>query len=85
MKIGASEEAAKLIASSPDQIKKFAWDGVNLTFNGSDLAAVDDPTAKSYFTDGAFKGLFVAHRRLQLVARRPCSITGITRVAALQL
>jgi hypothetical protein len=60
MKIGASEEAAKLIASSPDQIKKFAWDGVNLTFNGSDLAAVDDPAAKAHFTDGPFQGLFFA-------------------------
>jgi hypothetical protein len=60
MKFGASEEAAKLIASSPEQIAKVQWDGVNLHFGKSDLAAVDDPAAKAYFTDGPFKGLFVA-------------------------
>jgi len=58
IKLGASEDAAKLIASSPDQIKNVVWDGVNLRFGKSDLAAVDDPAAKSYFTDGPFKGLF---------------------------
>jgi hypothetical protein len=59
-KLGASEEAAKLIASSPDQIAKVAWDGVNLHFGKSDLAAVDDPAAGAHFLDGPFKGLFVA-------------------------
>jgi len=60
MKLGASEEAAKLLASSPDQLAKVQWDGVNLHFGKSDLAAVDDPAAKAYFTDGPFKALFVA-------------------------
>jgi hypothetical protein len=59
IKLGASEDAAKLIASSPDQIAKVSWDGVNLKFGKSDLAAVDDPAARSHFLDGPFKGLFV--------------------------
>ena len=33
-KLGASDEAAVLIASSPDYAKKFLYDGVNLKFNG---------------------------------------------------
>ncbi len=60
IKIGASEEAAKLIASSPDQIKQFSYDGVDLRFNGSDLAVADDPNAKTHFVGGPFKALFVA-------------------------
>jgi len=60
MKLGATEEAAKLIASSPDQLAKFTWDGVNLKFGKGDLTAVDDPAARAYFTEGAFKGLFAA-------------------------
>lgn len=58
MKLGASDEAAKLIASSPDQAAKMTWDGVNLHFGKSDLAAVDDPAAKAHFADGPFKTLF---------------------------
>jgi hypothetical protein len=57
-KLGASDEAAALIASSPEYAKKFSYDGVNLTFNGSDLAAVDDPAAKAFFHEGPFKSLF---------------------------
>jgi len=57
-KLGASDEAAVLIASSPDYAKKFLYDGVNLKFNGGDLAAVDDPAAKAFFTEGPFKALF---------------------------
>jgi len=57
-KIGASDETAALLASHPDQIKLFKWDGVNLTFGKSDLAAVDDPAAKAHFTEGPFKALF---------------------------
>lgn len=57
-KIGANDEAAALIASSPDQIAKVAWDGVNLKFGKSDLAAVDDDAAKAHFLEGPFKGLF---------------------------
>ena len=60
MRIGASEEAARLIASSPDQIKKFSYDGVDLRFNGSDLAVTEDPNAKAHFVGGPFKALFVA-------------------------
>jgi hypothetical protein len=60
MKLGASEEGAKLIASSPDQIKKFVYDGVDLRFGKSDLTAVDDPNAKAHFLTGPFKGLFAA-------------------------
>ncbi len=60
IKLGASEEAAKLIASSADQLAKVQWDGVNLHFGKSDLAAVDDPTARTHFLDGPFKSLFVA-------------------------
>jgi hypothetical protein len=59
IKLGASEQAAALIASSPDQIKNVVWDGVNLKFGKSDLAAVDDPAANAYFHEGPFKGLFV--------------------------
>lgn len=59
MKIGASEESAKLIASSPDQIKQFVWDGVNLTMRGSDLSASEDQHAIKHFTEGPFKTLFV--------------------------
>ena len=58
IKLGASEEAAKLIASSPDQIKKFVYDGVDLRFGKSDLTAADDPNARAHFIDGPFKGLF---------------------------
>jgi hypothetical protein len=58
MKLGASEEAAKLISSSPDQIKKFVYDGIDLRFGKSDLTASDDPNAKAHFLDGPFKGLF---------------------------
>ncbi len=58
MKLGASEEAAKLIASSPDQIKKFSYDGVDLRFMDSDLAVAEDPDAKAHFVGGPFKGLF---------------------------
>lgn len=58
IKLGASEEAAKLIASSPDQIKKFSYDGVDLRFNGSDLAIAEDPNARAHFTGGPFKALF---------------------------
>jgi hypothetical protein len=58
IKLGASEEAAKLIASSPDQIKKFVYDGVDLRFGKSDLTAADDPNARAHFLDGPFKGLF---------------------------
>jgi hypothetical protein len=60
MKIGASEEAAKLISSSPDQIKKFVYDGVDLRFGKSDLTAADDPNAREYYLTGPFKGLFAA-------------------------
>lgn len=60
IKLGASEEAAKLISSSPDQLAKVIWDGVDLKFGKSDLAAVDDPAARAHFVDGPFKGLFVA-------------------------
>jgi len=60
MRLGASEEAARLIASSPDQIKKFSYDGVDLRFNGSDLAVAEDPNAKAHFVSGPFKALFVA-------------------------
>jgi hypothetical protein len=63
-KLGASDEAAALIASSPEQAKKFLYDGVNLKFNGSDLAAIDDPAAKTHFTDGPFKALFVVADKL---------------------
>jgi hypothetical protein len=58
MKLGASEEAAKLIASSPDQIAKFTYDGVDLRRKGSDLPISDDPNAKAYFINGPFKALF---------------------------
>jgi hypothetical protein len=58
IKIGASAEAAKLISSSPDQLAKVQWDGVNLHFGKSDLAAVDDPAARTHFLDGPFKALF---------------------------
>lgn len=57
-KIGASDEAAALLASHPDQVKQFTWDGVNLHFGKSDLAAVDDPAAKSHFLEGPFAALF---------------------------
>jgi hypothetical protein len=57
--LGASEEAAKLIASSPEQAAKFKYDGVNLLFGKGDLPAVDDPAARSHFIEGPFKGLFV--------------------------
>src|SRR5580658_3733083 len=60
MKLGASEEAAKLIASSPDQIAKFTYDGVDLRRKGSDLPISDDPNAKAYFLNGPFKALFAA-------------------------
>lgn len=60
MKLGASEEAAKLIASSPDQIARFVYDGIDLRYNKSDLPVADDPNAKEYFVNGPFKGLFVA-------------------------
>jgi hypothetical protein len=60
MKLGATEEAAKLISSSPDQIKKFVYDGVDLRFGKSDLPAADDPNAKAHFVGGPFKTLFVA-------------------------
>lgn len=59
MKIGASEESAKLIASSPDQIKAFVWDGVNLTMRGSDLPASEDHQAVDHFVKGPFAALFV--------------------------
>jgi hypothetical protein len=58
MGLGASEAAAKLIASSPDQIKKFSYDGVDLRFNGSDLAIAEDPNARAHFVGGPFKALF---------------------------
>jgi len=58
MKLGCSEEAAKLIASSPDQIAKFTYDGVDLRRKGSDLPISDDPNAKAYFLNGPFKALF---------------------------
>jgi hypothetical protein len=59
MKLGASEEAAKLIASSPDQIAKFSYDGVDLRRKGSDLPISDDPNARAYYLSGPFKALFV--------------------------
>jgi hypothetical protein len=59
MKIGASEEAAKLIASSPDQIKGFVWDGVSLVMRGSDLPASEDQQAIDHFVKGPFAALFV--------------------------
>lgn len=37
MKLGASEEAAKLISSSSDRIKKFVYDGLDLRFGKSDF------------------------------------------------
>jgi hypothetical protein len=58
MKLGASEEAAKLIASSPDQIAKFTYDGVDLRRKGSDLPISDDPNARAFFLSGPFKALF---------------------------
>jgi hypothetical protein len=58
MKLGCSEEAAKLIASSPDQIAKFTYDGVDLRRKGSDLPISDDPNAKAHFLNGPFKALF---------------------------
>jgi hypothetical protein len=58
MKLGCSEEAAKLIASSADQIAKFTYDGVDLRRKGSDLPISDDPNAKAYFLNGPFKALF---------------------------
>src|ERR1700722_5044911 len=58
MKLGASEEAAKLIASSPDQIAKFSYDGVDLRRKGSDLPISDDPNARAFFLSGPFKALF---------------------------
>jgi hypothetical protein len=58
MKWGCNEEAAKLIASSPDQIKKFVYDGVDLRFGKSDLPAADDPNVKAFYTAGPFKALF---------------------------
>jgi hypothetical protein len=58
MKIGASEEAAKLLAAS-EHAAKFRWDGVNLCFEKSDLAAVDDEKAKQFFHEGPFRVLFV--------------------------
>jgi hypothetical protein len=57
-KLGASDEAAALIAANPDQAKKFTYDGVNLKFNGSDLAAVHDPAARAHYLEGPFKSLF---------------------------
>jgi hypothetical protein len=57
MKLGASEAAAKLLASS-DEAKKFVYDGVDLRFGKSDLTASDDPNARAYFTTGPFKALF---------------------------
>lgn len=59
MKIGASEESAKLIASSPDKIKSFVWDGVNLTMRGSDPPASEDQQAIDHFVKGPFAALFV--------------------------
>jgi len=58
-KLGASDAAAAVLASS-DAAKDFVWDGVNLKFGKSDLAAVDDAAAKTYFTTGPLKALFVA-------------------------
>jgi hypothetical protein len=60
MKLGATEEAAKLISSSPAELARFQWDGVNLKFGKGDLTAVDDPAAREFYTGGPYKGLFPA-------------------------
>jgi hypothetical protein len=60
MKIGATEDAAKLISSSPAELARFQWDGVNLKFQKSDLTAVDDPAAREFYVAGPYKGLFPA-------------------------
>jgi hypothetical protein len=57
-RIGASDEAASLLATHPDTVAKFKWNGVVLSFNGSDLPAIDDEAAKTHFLGGPFARLF---------------------------
>jgi hypothetical protein len=71
MKLGASEEAAKLISSSPAELARFQWDGVNLKFGKGDLTAVDDPAAREFYTGGPYKGLFPAPATKDDVENKP--------------
>lgn len=57
--LGASDETAELIASS-EQVRKFKWNGVALTWADTGKLAVDDAAAKAHFTEGPFKALFSA-------------------------
>ena len=56
--LGASDEVASLIASS-EQVRNFVWNGVALTWKDTGKPVTDEPAAKSYFTKGPFKTLFV--------------------------
>jgi hypothetical protein len=57
--IGASDDAAALIASS-EQVRQFEWNGAVLTWKASGEPAAHSSAAKEHFTKGPFKTLFAS-------------------------